>query len=109
LIWLADNLRVSYGDALLRLARMVVRASNVFPLVVMGAEVAPIAQTRWTLKWPRWQMPGAEDRERDARTLSTLATAGQISRLTAVKSIADVYEIQDVEAEMQRISEEARA
>ncbi len=109
LIWLADNLRVSYGDALLRLAGMVVRASNVFPLVVMGAEVAPIAQVRWTLKWPRWQMPGAEDRERDARTLSTLAAAGQISRLTAVKSIADVYEIQDVSAEMQRISEENRA
>ncbi len=109
LIWLADNLRVSYGDALLRLARMVVRASNVFPLVAMGAEVVPIGPVRWTLKWPRWQMPGAEDRERDARTLSTLAAAGQISRLTAVKSIADVYEIQDVEAEMQRIAGEARA
>ena len=41
LIWLADNLRVSYGDALLRLAGMVVRASAVFPLRVMGAAVAP--------------------------------------------------------------------
>ena len=107
LIWLADNLRVSYGDALLRLAGMVVRASAVFPLTVMGAAVAPLSpELRWTLKWPRWHMPGAEDRERDARTLGTLAAAGQISRLTAVKNIADVYEIQDVAAEIQRIDEE---
>jgi hypothetical protein len=72
--------------------------------------VAPLSPAvRWTLKWPRWQMPGAEDRERDARTLGTLAAAGQISRLTAVKSIADVYEIQDVAAEIHRIDEERTA
>ena len=110
LIWLADNLRVSYGDALLRLAGMVVRASAVFPLRVRGVPVAPLpGELRWTLKWPRWQMPGAEDRERDARTLGTLAAAGQISRLTAVKNIADVYEIQDVAAEIKRIDEEHKA
>ena len=35
LIWLADNLRVSYGEgALLQLARMVVRASNIYRLKV---------------------------------------------------------------------------
>jgi hypothetical protein len=110
LIWLADNLRVSYGAALLRLARMITLASNRYALQVTGGAVAPIpVTTRWSLKWPRWQMPGAEDRERDARTLGQLAAAGQISRLTAVKSIADVYDIPDVTAEMQRIQEENRA
>jgi len=107
LIWLADNLRVSYGDALLKLARMVVLASNVYRLNVFGEAVAPIAPTaRWTLKWPRWQTPTAEDRERDARTLATLRGAGQISRMTALKSIADIYDIPDVDAELQRIAEE---
>jgi hypothetical protein len=110
LIWLADNLRVSYGAALLRLARMITLASNRYALQVTGGDIAPIpVTTRWSLKWPRWQMPGAEDRERDARTLGQLAAAGQISRLTAVKSIADVYDIPDVTAEMQRIQEENRA
>lgn len=109
LLWLADNLRVSYGDGLLRLARMVARASARLPLKALGREVAPIAaDTRWALKWPRWNMPAAEDRERDARTLATLQASGQISRLTAVKSIADVYDIADVEAEMTRIAEEAK-
>ena len=110
LIWLADNLRVSYGDALLELGRMVARASNLFPLGAFGQPVAPIdPATRWTLKWPRWQMPGAEDRERDARTLQTLQAAGNLSRLTAVKSIADIYDIPDVAAEMARIAAQEKA
>lgn len=107
LLWLADNLRVSYGDGLLRLARLVALASNRAPLSALGVPVAPIPPTtRWALKWPRWQMPTAEDRERDARTLATLQASGQISRLTAVKSIADVYDIADVDIEMTRIAKE---
>ena len=110
LIWLADNLRVSYGDGLLRLARMIARASNVYPLRAFGGELPAVAAgTRWTLKWPRWHMPGAEDRERDARTLATLQASGQLSRLTAVKSIADIYDIPDVAAEMARIAGEAHS
>ncbi len=110
LLWLADNLRVSYGNGLLRLARMIAAASTRFPLKTFGAAAPPIdPATRWTLKWPRFHMPVAEDRERDARTLATLQASGQISRLTAVKSIADVYDISNVAAEMERIAEEAKA
>ncbi|WP_374297210.1 phage portal protein [Sphingomonas sp.] len=109
LIWLADNLRVSYGDAMLRLAQMVVRASNVYPLRVFGRPVAAIAPSlRWSLKWPRWHAPSAEDRERDARTLSMLVEGGQLSSVTALKSIADVYDIPDVEAEMALIARERK-
>ena len=43
---------------------------------------------------------------KDAQTLSTLAKAGQISRETAVKSLADTYDIQDVGAELERIRED---
>ena len=76
-------------------------------LVALDTELAPIPlTTRWSLKWPRWHMPDAEDRERDARTLTGLLAAGIISPLTAVKSVADVYDIADVAAEMARISNE---
>ena len=37
--------------------------------------------------------------------MSTLAAAGLISRESAVKSIADTYDIEDVPAELARISE----
>jgi hypothetical protein len=110
LIWLADNLRVSYGGALLQLAQMVVRASEIYPLSVRGEAVAPLdAGARITLRWPRWYPPDAEDRQRDALTLKTLADAGQISRETAVMSIADVYDIEDVAAELARIKRDQAA
>lgn len=104
LIWLADNLRVSYGGALLRLARMVMQASNRYPLRTHAGPVAPLDPTiRLGLSWPRWYAPSAEDRQHDALTLKTLAESRQISRQTAVKAIADVYGIDDVAAELDRI------
>ena len=104
LVWLADNLRVSYGDALLKLARMVVRASHLYPLRILGQGIEPIPHAvRLGLIWPRWYAPTSEDRARDAQTLRTLAEAGLISQETAVKTIADVYDIEDVHAELARI------
>ena len=98
-------MRVSYGEgALLGLARMMLRAAQVYPLTVFGAPLPPLdPAARLALKWPRWYPPSAEDRERDARTLASLAAAGQISRETAVQSIADSYDIADVTAEIARI------
>ena len=110
LIWLADNLRVSYGEgALLQLARMVVLASNSYRLKVFGEEIPALnPSARLTLKWPRWYPPTAEDRQRDAQTLTTLAAAGQISRETAVKAIADTYDIEDIPEELARIAASRR-
>ena len=107
LIWLADNLRVSYGAAMLRLARMVVLASNIYPLRTHGERLQAIDPTvRLGLIWPRWYAPSAEDRQRDAQTLTTLVRARQLSRETAVKVIADSYDIEDVAAELARIDGE---
>lgn len=108
LVWLADNLRISYGEgALLSLARMVLRASHVYQLSVMGREVPAMdVAARLSLKWPHWYPATADDRQKDAQTLGTLAAAGQISRETAVKAIADTYDIEDVPAELMRIGTE---
>lgn len=107
LIWLADNLRVSYGGALLQLADMIVRASAIYPLTVRGVALEPLpSDARISLRWPRWYPPDAEDRQRDAATLQTLTASGQLSRETAVKSIADVYDIEDVAAELALIARE---
>ena len=43
LIWLADNLRTSYGEVgLLQLARLIVRASQKYTLVVFGEAIEPL-------------------------------------------------------------------
>jgi hypothetical protein len=71
----------------------------------MGAQVSGLDPTvRLSLKWPRWYAPTADDRQKDAQTLSTLATAGLISREAAVKSIADTYDIEDIPGELARIT-----
>ncbi len=106
LIALADTLRISYGEgALLTLAQMVLRAAQRYPLRVMGEEIPPLdPNARLSLAWPRWVPPTADDRMKDAQTLATLAAARQISRQTAVKSIAAAYDIEDVPAELARIA-----
>lgn len=110
LIWLADNLRVSYGEgALLTLARMVLRAAQIYRLRVLGEDVpTPDAMTRLWLRWPRWYAASAEDRLRDAQTLTTLVSGGLIGRESAVKAIADTYAIEDVAGELGRAAPDRR-
>lgn len=110
LIWLADNLRISYGEgALLTLARMVLRAGQVFTLRLRGEPVSRFdPNARLSLQWPRWFPSTADDREKDARTLSTLSAAELISQKTAVRAIADTYDIEDTAAELERIAQDLR-
>ena len=109
LIWLADNLRISYGDGgLLALVKMVMRASQLLPLVVNGEAVAPMDMTqRVRLRWPRWYPLSADDRLKEAQAVATLVNAGQISKETGVKVIAATHGISDVEAELNAIDQDA--
>jgi len=102
LLWLADNLRITYGEvALLALARMIVRASQRYTLRVVGEDLPPMNPTAGlSLKWPRWYPTSASDRQLDATTLVTLLKSGLISRSSALKAIADAYDINDIVDEM---------
>ena len=82
LVWLADNLRVSYGEGgLLPLCRMVLRAAGRFPLRVGGRVVEGVdGEAALSLVWPPWYPAGSEDRARDAATLMALAEGGTVSR-----------------------------
>jgi len=86
---------------LLCLARMILRASQVYRLRAMDKEVPTLdVSARLSIKWPRWYPPTADDRQKDAQTLTTLVTAALISRETAVKAIADTFDIEDVPGEL---------
>jgi hypothetical protein len=99
LIWLADNLRTSYGEAgLLQLARLIVRASQTYAILVLGKPIGSLdSGAPLSLKWPRWYPTTADDRQKDVQSLTTLITAGCISRETALKAIAACYDIEYVE------------
>ena len=98
LIWLADNLRISYGEgALITLARMVLKASGHYPLIVRGAALPPLDPAAGlSLTWPRWYPPSADDRLKDAQALTTLTAGGLLSRETALKSVASTYDIDNI-------------
>ncbi|WP_298213960.1 phage portal protein [Acidocella sp.] len=109
LIWLADNLRISYGEGgILALAGMVVKASNIFQLSMRG-EAVPALDRNQTLglRWPRWYPLSADDRLKEAQAVATLANAGQISRGAAVKATAAMNDIKDIEAELNAIEQDA--
>ena len=108
LLWLADNLRINYGQyALIELARMLLKAAAVYPLCIEGRTLqaldtlAPIS-----LRWPDWYAADTLDTQRTADTLISLVEARQMSRETALRIIAGSYDIEDVAAELRRIKEE---
>lgn len=109
LIWLADNLRISYGDGgILALAGMVVKASHVFALTLRGEAVAKLdTGQRLSLRWPRWYPLSADDRLKEAQAVATLVNAGQMSKETGVKTMAAANAINDVEAELNAIEQRA--
>jgi hypothetical protein len=103
LIWLADNLRVSYGRGLLGLARMIVLASQRFTLTVAGEKLPPLDPAApVSLNWPRWYPLTSTEMQQDAGTLATLIDAGILSRETALASIGDVYGVNDIDRELAR-------
>jgi len=111
LISLADNLRVSYGeDALLKLIRMVMMASHRYSIKVFGQPIKPLPlETRLSLKWGPWFSLTLADKMQQAQAVSTAMAAGVMSRETAVKELASIYDVEDVDLELKRIAAEQQA
>jgi hypothetical protein len=105
LIWLADKLRISYGEgALLDLLNMVVKASTKYELATKrGKKLDKMSDDEIGLRWPAWYQPTYADKQTEAITLDTLRLAGLLSRETAVKSIAPSYDITDPADEIKQI------
>jgi hypothetical protein len=111
LLWLADNLRISYGEnGLLHVVRMMLRAAQLYPLEVDGRPLPELDATApLTLRWPHWYPLDSLDRQRDAATIATLVSAGQMARETGLRVLAPSYDIEDVPAELARIESERAA
>jgi hypothetical protein len=103
LIWLADRLRISYGEgAILALLRMVVQASNQIALrFADGSAVGRFDPSLpLSLRWPEWFAPSAQERQCRAATLSLLCGSGLLSRATAIRILCADYDIEDAAAEL---------
>ncbi len=105
LLNLADKLRTSYGGGLLEIARMVVRASALYPLVLRDGERAGAMKrgAKLTLRWPSYFPPTQIDLQNEATTLGLLRQGGHMSQETAVRRTAASWDINDVDTELAAI------
>jgi len=110
LIWIADRLRISYGEGALReLLRMALLGHAKFPISVEGKPLAAVApDADITLHWPAWYHKTSHDLQEEATTVKTLRDAKVISRESAVNYIAPSYDIEDISAELARIEKDAK-
>jgi hypothetical protein len=110
LIWLADKMRISYGEYAYReLLLMACNAHALYPLSVDGEQLPPMKDNqKIALNWPAWYAKTPHDLQEEAITIKTLREAKAISKATAVKNIAFSYDIEDVEKELADIMADAK-
>lgn len=112
LIWLASKLRVTYGEgALLDALHMLCAASQTIALEKSdGKKLGKLKENvTLTLKWPDWCAPTVDDQMSQATAVKTLRDANVISIETAVQIVAPVYDIEDVETEVKKVTAERDA
>lgn len=95
LIWLADNLRTSYGESgLLRLARLIARASHIYELTAFGQPVGRLdGGASLSLVWPRWYPTNADDRQKDVQCIVSLLNTGCVDRPTASRMAGEIFDL----------------
>jgi hypothetical protein len=105
IVWLADKLRVSYGEkALTNLLKMVVKASHAYDLIICGKKIGKLNEDAYlTLKWPAWYQPTAADEQANASALALYVQTGVMSKETAITSLASTYDIEDTAVELEKI------
>ena len=94
LIWLADRLRISYGEGgLLGLLKMLCQASARLErgLLVGGELYADLDPGGLALIWPSWFPANFADRQAQASSVATLLQAGVIDQQAAFNIVAPLY------------------
>jgi hypothetical protein len=110
LVWLVDKMRTSYGEyGLLLLIDMVIKASKKVEVKIMGKKVDLDPNGPITLNWGTWFPATEQDRAAQASALEAHRKAGHLSRETAVRSLAQNYGIEDVDAELGKIQTDIAA
>jgi hypothetical protein len=112
LIWLADDLRATYGEpGLLATMKMVILAQDKIKdgILINGKPVSNLKLEGLALKWPAWFEPTPHDRLEDSQAISTGRKSGTISRELAVMHMAPAYDNEDISTELARIAADIKA
>lgn len=108
LINLAGRLRLTYGNGLLSLVKMVERALETASIKVGDEALSLPENVNISLRWGPWFHPTPQDRVSNSQALKTLAESGQISRESAVAQVCGMYDIEDATKELAQIESDQR-
>ena len=106
LIWLADRLRISYGEgALLSLLRMVCAASQKLKggVIIGDTAVKNLDPAGLALHWPAWFQPTPSDGLAIAQGIVTAFAGDVVSQESAVRLYAAAIGLDDPAAELKRV------
>jgi hypothetical protein len=107
LLWLADRLRITYGqNGLLALIRMVCLASHRVSITVGGKPVGRLDADGLSLKWARFTPPSYAEKLQEAQAYRTLRDGGLMSQETVIGKIAADNDIEDLGEEIARIAQD---
>jgi hypothetical protein len=104
LLWLADRLRITYGqNGLLPLIRMVCLASNKVGITIAGKPAGQLSADGLSLKWARFSPPSYAEKLQEAQAYRTLRDGGLMSQQTVIGQISADNDIEDLTEEIARI------
>lgn len=111
LIWLAAKFRITYGQfGLLPLLEMALKATRVYEIILNNTIYKDLNQRVCiSLKWPHWYPNTPADKQQIANTVKTLTDTQVMSKRTATQTIADDYNISDIEEEETQIAHDQAA
>jgi len=99
LIWLADRLRISYGEGgLIALLKMLCRISTRIDkgLVVAGEDEARLDPTGLELDWPAWFPTTAAEKQAQANGIASLVSAHVLDPAAARAVVCTLYGVPDI-------------
>jgi hypothetical protein len=111
LVWLADKLRVTYGEGALRkLLRLILKLVSKYDIYLEDELLSKDfdKNTSIELVWGNWFPYTPDDLQKESVALVNLVNNGLLSRETAVKSIESNYNIDDTAEEIKRIDIELK-
>jgi hypothetical protein len=109
LIGLVGEMRICYGDnLLLPLYKMMAEIANhgTYSLVLNTNVPSVHEMDDLKLDWPAWYPPTPQDEMQESQTLQVYTATGIVSRRTALETVADEFNITDIDKEMRQIEEE---
>lgn len=109
LLWLADNMRVSYGHGLAMMLRMVIEASHRLTLLVEDQRATRLPRAQFLFAWAPFYPRSAQERQEESQAIGNLRASGTISRETAVAYVADMYGAPNIDDELARIAADQKA